>query len=464
MSEVGTTTVAFTEEAWSSLVSALDLRVESAWMLTARLVDGSVPAAARTLLVRGVYPVPDDAYEIREADRLSIRGWGWVPALSEAAQDDCVPIFVHTHPNHDPEPSHWDDTVDGQISGVTAVRNGTPYAALVLGGMSDSPRFTGRIADDDNADWTPIDRIRVTGQRLTIVEAWNPEQPHRNHDIFDRQIRAFGDDGQELLERLRVGVIGAGGTGSAVCEQLLRLGVGELIVLDHQDIEETNVTRVYGSRLTDAGTAKVALVERQTREIGLGTTVHSVQDRITTKDAARALMHCDIVFGCTDDNAGRLIATRLPQFMLQHLIDCAIVIDSREQTIHDVVGRVSVVGPGSPCLVCMREVDLERAAAEQLSPDEYAQRAHEGYVPNLDTRDPAVVTFTTMVASSAVNELLARLFGYGDLDQPNRLLLRIGDRSTSRTRRERQGKHSCGDARLLGAGEADPFLNWGWSS
>lgn len=462
MSAVGATTVAFTEDAWSAIVRALGEHLESTWMLTARLVEGSVPTDARTLLVRGVYPVPDEAYEVREGDRLSIRSSGWVPALNEAAQDGCIPIFVHTHPDHDPEPSRWDDTVDGQISGVTAVRNGTPYASLVLGGTPDSPRFTGRLADGDSADWIAIDRLRVAGQRVTVLGAWNPEQSHRNHDVFDRQIRAFGDDGQELLERLRVGVIGAGGTGSAVCEQLLRLGIGELIVLDHQTLEETNVTRVYGSRLTDAGTAKVALVERQTREIGLGTTVHSVPDRITIRDAARALIHCDVVFGCTDDNAGRLIATRLPQFMLQHLIDCAIVIDARDQTIHDVVGRVSVVSPGSPCLVCMREVDLERAAAEQLSPEEYAQRAHEGYVPNLNTRDPAVVTFTTMVASNAVNELLARLFGYGDLDEPNRLLLRIGDRSTSRTRRERQGKHSCGNAQWLAAGDVDPFLNWGW--
>ena len=45
-----------------------------------------------------------------------------------------------------------------------------------------------------------------------------------SEDVFDRQVRAFGADIQELLATLRIGIVGNGGTGSPVAEQLIRLG------------------------------------------------------------------------------------------------------------------------------------------------------------------------------------------------------------------------------------------------
>src|SRR5688500_10935071 len=51
--------------------------------------------------------------------------------------------------------------------------------------------------------------------------------------------------GSTVLGRLKVGVVGLGGTGSAVVEQLARLGVGELLLCDPQEFESTNVNRVY---------------------------------------------------------------------------------------------------------------------------------------------------------------------------------------------------------------------------
>jgi tRNA A37 threonylcarbamoyladenosine dehydratase len=62
--------------------------------------------------------------------------------------------------------------------------------------------------------------------------------------FFDRQVRAFGTDVQKLLKRLRIGMVGVGGTGSAVAEQIIRLGVGSVLAADGEAFEASKVNRV----------------------------------------------------------------------------------------------------------------------------------------------------------------------------------------------------------------------------
>ena len=82
------------------------------------------------------------------------------------------------------------------------------------------------------------------------------------------------------------------------------------------------------------------------------------------------------------------------------------------------------------CLVCRGRVDLERAAAEMLEPEEHRRRVDERYAPALAGVEPAVVAFTTQVAAAAVSELLERLIHYGPstrpfrCSSPNRLSIR----------------------------------------
>ncbi len=62
----------------------------------------------------------------------------------------------------------------------------------------------------------------------------------------------FGDAGQEILGRQKVGVVGAGGAGSLIIEYLARLGVGHIVMADPDRIELSNLPRVVGSTRRDA--------------------------------------------------------------------------------------------------------------------------------------------------------------------------------------------------------------------
>ena len=122
---------------------------------------------------------------------------------------------------------------------------------------------------------------------------------------FDRQIRAFGAQGQRLLGRLRVGVVGGGGTGSAIYEQLLRLGIGSIVPIDNDLVSDTNLTRIHESGVSDVGQPKVEVLAAVAERIALGTVVEPRVAKITERAAFESLRNCDVVFGCTDDNAGR---------------------------------------------------------------------------------------------------------------------------------------------------------------
>jgi proteasome lid subunit RPN8/RPN11 len=307
------TTLALTEETWSEIVSALEEPRETAGFLLAAFARG---ADALTLLGRTLRWVAEEGYLVRTATRLTITSAGFVPSLAAAAKDKSVPVFVHTHPGGDPMPSARDAKVDRQLRGPALIRSRQPfYVSLIVGGTRRKPRFTG-IVYGPEGKIAELERIRVIGKRIHIIGAADHAASTINFDAFDRQIRAFGKDGQRLIARLRVGVAGAGGTGSAVFEQLVRLGVREIVVIDDDTLSNTNLPRIHESARSQCGELKVDVAKQAAERIGLGADVRAVEGRISDKAIARELKHCDVVFGCTDDETGRQQLSKLALWYL----------------------------------------------------------------------------------------------------------------------------------------------------
>jgi hypothetical protein len=326
-------------------------------------------------------------------------------------------------------------------------------------GDGDGVSLSGEVPHPDGR-WLPIDAVRIVGERIEIQM---PGPAPTVRTAFDRQIRAFGAAGQEVLGRLHIGVVGAGGTGSAVCEQLIRLGVGHITVIDHDLITETNVTRVWVSTSADVGVAKVQIVARSAEEIGFGTEVTAIVGKITDQDPARALRHCDVIFGCTDDNLGRTVLARLAYMYLIPVFDMGVKIDAAEGAVVGIDGRLTYMAPGLPCLVCRGWIDLDQATAEGLPEAERTALAAEGYVAGLGEPDPSVIAYTTAVAAHAVSDLLARLFRFGDSPPPNQLL-QFHNHSTRTPGGAATPGHFCCDPDLIGCGDLPRFLNRGWVS
>ncbi|HYN82785.1 MAG TPA: ThiF family adenylyltransferase [Gemmatimonadaceae bacterium] len=284
--------------------------------------------------------------------------------------------------------------------------------------------------------------------------------------MFNRNVAAFGGEVQRVVQDLRIAVVGCGGTGSAVAEQLVRLGSRHVLLIDPDNIEASNITRVYGSRESDVGRPKVDALADHLRQIAPDVEISTLDTAITSEWTAKQLAGSDVVFGCTDDNAGRLVLSRLATFMLIPVIDVGVILSSGvEGRLQGIDGRVTLLYPGSACLVCRGRIDIARAASEMLTPGERRRRVDEGYAPALAGIEPAVVSYTTLVAAYAVGELLERLIAYGPEPPPSELIIRIHDREVSVNRQLPRSRHYCDPlSGKIGLGVTEPFLEQVWTS
>lgn len=446
---------ALPEHAVARLRDALALGVESAWTATARVaLDGTA------VLARELRPVPDDRYDERGPRRLRIRSSGFMPAFTESAGDEqAVPVFVHTHPGDAPTPSALDETVDRELRALARSRTGRDgYASLIVGGTPAAPRITGRLWRADTEAPELLDRLRAAGPHLRVLLSDNRSAAESPAPMFDRHLRAFGPDGQRLLQALTIGVVGVGGTGSPTVEQLARLGVGRILVVDDDTIDETNLTRIHQAVHTDIDRLKVDVARNSGHAYGTGTAVAAIAEKAVTDTVIRQLAACDLIFGCTDDHAGRMVLSKIAYHYLVPVIDCGVRVEVEDRRIRGVFGRVTVVAPGTPCLHCRGQVNIALAAAEQMDPGERRRRAAEGYVPGIGDQAPAVVAFTTTTAGFAVSEMLARIFGFGSEPPPGQLLIGLHDRKIHAAGPPAKPGHYCIDASQWAQGDTNPPL------
>ena len=156
-----------------------------------------------------------------------------------------------------------------------------------------------------------------------------------------------------------------------------------LSLFDPNALSASNLTRVYGSFPEDIGNSKVKVIAAYVGRIAPDAEVVATQAKITLEDTAKLLLDADVIFGCTDDNAGRPVLSRIASYLLTPVIDCGVLLSSGSGgRLEGIYGRVTVLAPGSGCLVCRNRIDLRRAAAEMLPPDEH--RKSTGRAPEKD--------------------------------------------------------------------------------
>lgn len=435
---------------------------ESAGVLLARAHYSS--NSDKRLLARELHWITPEAYRRRTPDEMVISAEGYVRPLGLAERDGAIALWVHTHPNGIPLPSPRDERVDDAIADVFRLRSGSPfYGTVIVSTGASSLTFTGTLQEERRHPRS-IDRLWLTGDRWHLIHAYDGQADTIDTSMFDRSIRAFGAAVQRTIRTLKIAVVGVGGTGSAVTEQLVRLGARDLLVVDADTLSESNLTRVYGSSPNRVGSSKIAVLSDHIRSIAPDASLTSIPGRCVQESVARALAAADVIFGCTDDNAGRLVLSRLSTYYLVPVIDVGVLLSSDSTgQLTGIDGRITVMSPGNACLVCRNRIDTARAAAEMLTPERRNRLADEGYAPALGGVEPAVVTYTTMVAAAAVNEFLERLVGYGHATRPSEVLLRIHDREVSTNIAEPQPRHYCHrDQGKWGLGDTEPFLEQLW--
>jgi molybdopterin/thiamine biosynthesis adenylyltransferase len=342
-----------------------------------------------------------------------------IPLLKRSLQSGLVVGIAHSHLNYPPSFSDQDDRGESDLHQLVRNRNGSD-ATLISLVFSSLGGIGARVWDSDKRHRT-ISDIRLIGNRY-IFEG--DRFSSDSSPELARQALAFGDHLNKTISGMRFSLVGCGGTGSAVAMLLARLGARHIQLIDPDLVETTNLNRLHGATHEDAlqRRAKVDVVARHIREISGASQVSTWQASVTDERCWDELKSADVIFGCTDDNRGRMLLNRFAYFYVIPVIDLGLAIEvSREAPFRILAldGRITCVGPGETCLICRGIVDAQRAREESLranDPDEYERQKKEAYVLGEGNPSPSVVTFTTEVAAMALNELIHRLHGFRGLN------------------------------------------------
>jgi sulfur-carrier protein adenylyltransferase/sulfurtransferase len=124
-------------------------------------------------------------------------------------------------------------------------------------------------------------------------------------DRYARQsvLPEVGADGQARLASATVLVVGAGGLGCAVLQYLTAAGVGRLVIVDHDVVEESNLHRQPLYRMSDLGAAKAQAARAALLAMNPGVRIDAVIERLSAANAARLVAMAEVAIDAADSFA-----------------------------------------------------------------------------------------------------------------------------------------------------------------
>ncbi len=415
--------------------------LESCAILSANVARGE----KRTrYLVQNIQIAPDNVYRRRTEFEAVLEPSFVVSGTKKAQRAGQSVVFVHTHPGTDGHPqfSVVDDKGEGLLREFMARRiPACDHAALVLAPAGCAARMLGTS-----------DEMRVieVGRNLSI----------RSRPVervlakpFDRQIRAFGETGQHIIQQLRVGIVGLGGTGSVVAQQLAYLGVTDFLLVDPDCVEPSNLNRVIGSTHESVGVPKVAVAASLLRSIRPSIKTEEIQDTALNVAIAKKLLDTDFFFCCTDTHGSRAILSQLAYQYLIPAIDMGVIIATHKGHVTHVTGRVQMLSPGLGCLTCAQVLDADAVRWDFMSDKE---RKQDPYFAGAGEPQPSVVTINSVISSMATNMFLGAVT---DVPAQSRFQIYNGIEGTVRSVNARREAACivCSERGAVGRGDTWPL-------
>jgi hypothetical protein len=412
--------------------------------------------------IHDIHLIPDEQCLEREADRVSWSTDAVPGLLRTAAKRGQVLLKIHSHPTGYVGFSRFDDAADRELyTGAGSWLNSEFPGLSAM--MLPNGRIHARAVSDEGV-FSPVNRVTVVSSDIIV---WDHDEFNSGaalQEVDRRTAQMFGKRTTQLLSTLSVGVVGTSGTGSPIIEQLYRLGIGEMVLVDPDVIEEKNVGRIYNSTLADAAAkrSKVNVLAGAIERSGLPTRVTCIPEDLFNEWVVRRLAQCDIIMGCMDSVDGRDLLNRLAVFYNIPLFDIGVQIDADGHGgVEQVCGNVHYVRPDGPTLLergVYSAEELQSAALRRDHGELYEEQRKEKYIIGIREDRPAVISVNTLAAAIAVNDLLARLHPFRD-DPNSEVAVTRFSLTQNRLVTEADTGASGAMMRYVGRGDSRPLLD-----
>ncbi len=183
-------------------------------------------------------------------------------------------------------------------------------------------------------------------------------------DDFSRQ-SFLGPNSESALRDARVAIVGLGGGGSHIAQQLAHLGVGNFRLMDPQKIESSNLNRLIGATQADIpnATPKVKILERLIHAIRPWALVTTSENK--WQDVSELVRDAHVLFGCVDGYRQReYLESAARRFCIPY-IDIGMDITKLTNGAYAIAGQMIMTRPGGPCMRCLGFLTSERLSQEE---------------------------------------------------------------------------------------------------
>jgi len=312
-------------------------------------------------------------------------------------------IEFHNHHRGPAGFSRTDESgLEPMASYVTDLLPGRPYGAGVYAdGHVHVEYWTPTNADLERRTFRSV---IVIGSQLRVVNA----VPTAASDRHERQADVIGTPGTATMKKLRVAVVGAGGTGSHVSLALVYLGFTNVLILDDDIVETSNLNRLITATIADTGAPKNLITRRRMREVDARIEVTALPG-LRPDGADRELHDVDLIIGCVDHDGPRDRLNQIAVDTATPYLDIATGIDTSSSP-PTIGGRAVLVAPNGPCLHCLRELDPVEVSRWTKDPAQQALDRRHGY--GSVGAAPSVVHLNGVTVHAAMAELIAWISGH----------------------------------------------------
>lgn len=266
---------------------------------------------------------------------------------------------------------------------------------------------------------------------------------------FSRQ-GFLGAGSEQALAAARVTIVGLGGGGSHIAQQLAHLGVGHIRLIDPQEIEASNLNRLVGATDKDVEehAPKVRIAERVIKGVRPWIEVEAVQAEWQAADDL--LKDAHVLFGCVDGYRQRMYLENAARRFCLPYIDIGMDVTRIADEQYAVAGQVIMTLPDGPCMRCLGYLTQERLDREE---NKYGDAGVT----------PEVVWTNGILASLAVGEFVRLLTPWSeDRREYQWLELEGNNQIVSRSRQpDYAPKGRCRHFRASDLG--DPFFQLMWT-
>lgn len=360
------------------------------------------------VFIREVYLLNEGQYVETYEHGALWNGSSTINIINEAMRKKLGIIVFHAH-LHSGKVSLSNDDIQSAQSLLPCYQNlipERPHGFVVL----SYDNVDGLILLPDYNKMQTISRMRWISN---VINDWDSIKKSKTIKIskkYDRQTLLIGGRGQERLRSSKAAVVGLCGGGSHVVQQLAYLGIGEIIGIDDDIVEEENLNRMIGASLQDVKKRrlKTEVMKNMVKKINKDLKFTEVKSKIPQQLAVNNLKNADIVVGCVDSFLAR---SEIQELCLQYMIpyiDMGLLITPSDNSSdnYNIGGNVNTVIPGSICMRCYGFLSEERLNNETNGkPKSYFQGSD---------KQAQVVSFNGILASAAVNEVLTLITGYSN--------------------------------------------------